>query len=223
MTDVAEKTYNPFELFKAHDGPVPETFVHRRRLAAAFKRLNNQLIRIEADDEVLANWAGRLETLLAETEAFAQKDTKDANRKLFTGKATAEDVFYMMDYAPVGGPSNPVAPPLEWTKHGKDGVEAEVVLGLAYQGPPGRVHGGVIGWMLDAVLSRAIHAAMRIGMTGTLNLRYLAGTPLNERITLRAKVAGQEGRKTFVEGGIWHGDKQTVKADGIWLLPKGMF
>jgi acyl-coenzyme A thioesterase PaaI-like protein len=221
-TNEAVKTYNPFELFQAHEGPVPESFKQRRRVSHALKELTEKLIRIEADDDRLAAWAERLEVVLAEASLCARRDTKDANRKLFSGQATAEDVFHMMDYNPVGGSSNPIAPELIWVKHSAEGVEAHARLGMAYQGPPGRVHGGVISWMLDAVLSRAMHAALRIGMTGNLNVHYLAGTPLYETLSLRAHIVRQDGRKTFVEGGIWMDDKQTVAADGVWLKPKNL-
>ena len=81
---------------------------------------------------------------------------------------------------------------------------------------------GVIAWLLDAGLSRALHAAFRLGVTGTLNIRYLAATPIEAPIECRAHITGQEGRKIFVEGGIWHGDTQTVSAEGVWLTPKSL-
>lgn len=216
------RTYNPFQLFDAYDEPVPASFVERRRVSQAIRALTEKLIRIEADDALLSAWADHLEAMAEEAAPCGRLDTKAANRKLFSGQATTADVFQMMDYDPVGGASNPIAPALQWLKHGADGVEATANLGMAYQGPPGRVHGGVIAWMLDSVLSRALHASMRIGMTGTLNLRYQGATPLYEDLSLRAHVKGQEGRKIFVEGGIWVGDEQTVVAEGIWLVPKSL-
>lgn len=216
------RTYNPFQLFDAYDEPVPASFVERRRVSQAIKALTEKLIRIEAGDAQLADWADRLEAMAEEAAPFGRLDTKTANRKLFSGQATTADVFQMMDYDPVGGASNPIAPTLQWVKHGVDGVEATANLGMAYQGPPGRVHGGVIAWMLDSVLSRALHASLRIGMTGTLNLRYQGATPLYEDLSLRAHIKDQEGRKIFVEGGIWVGGEQTVVAEGIWLVPKSL-
>lgn len=219
-TDTKEKTYNPFQLFDAHDGPVPASFVQRRRVSAAIRQITAKLIRIDADDDQLSAWADRLETLQQELAEYEQLDTQATSRKLFSGKATASDVFQMMDYNPVGGASNPIAPELTWVRHSPEGVEAQVCLGLPYQGPVGRIHGGVIAWMMDAVLARALNAAFKIAMTGTLSLRYLAATPLFETVSLRAEVVRQEGRKIFVEGGIWHGDKQTVAVEGVWLVPK---
>jgi hypothetical protein len=43
----------------------------------------------------------------------------------------------------VVGQRNPVAPPLEIVHDGAGSAHADVVLGAAYEGPPGMVHGGV--------------------------------------------------------------------------------
>jgi len=220
---VSEKTFGPFELQKAYNNePVPADFVERRRISAAMQTLAERLIRAEGDIDTLSAWADQLEALVATVGEPARRDPRAANRKLFTGSATTEDIFHMMDYDPVGGPSNPIAPQVEWLQEDQNGIEGALSLGLQYQGPPGRVHGGVIAWLLDAALSRALHAAFRLGVTGTLNIRYLAATPIEDSIHCRARITGQEGRKIFVEGGIWHGDTQTVSAEGIWLTPKSL-
>ncbi|MDF1820287.1 MAG: PaaI family thioesterase [Alcanivoracaceae bacterium] len=216
---MTEKTFGPFELLSAHKGDVPETFLERRRIAAAMQALSERLIRIEADDSDLAAWADQLEALVASVGDRQRRDTRAANRKMFTGQATATDIFDMMDYDPMGGLSNPIAPRLEWLDESADGVEATITLGEHYQGPPGRVHGGVLGWIMDAVLSRAMHASMKIGVTGTLNMRYMASTPIETALTCRAHLARMEGRKMFIEGGIYVEDTQTVQAEGIFLMP----
>lgn len=217
---MSEKTYGPFEVLAAHQGEVPASFVPRRRLAAALRELSQYLVRTEADDALIAAWAEQLEAVVGQARDHGRRDTRNANRKLFTGQASALDVFDMMDYDPMGGLANPISPELNWVKADAEGAEARVRLGLQYQGPPGRVHGGVLAWMLDAVLARAMHAAMRIGVTGTLNLRYLAATPIEQEITCRARVVRTDGRKLFIEGGVYHDDKQTVQAEGIWIQPK---
>lgn len=217
---MSEKTYGPFELLSAHREDPPGDFGERRRIAAAAQRLHDALIRIEAEPDELADWADRLERLAADVEGHEHRDSRQANRAMFSGQASARDIFDMMDYDPVGGFSNPIAPRLVWDHDSPEGVEGRVTLGEAYQGPPGRVHGGVVAWLMDSVLSRAMHAALRLGVTGTLKLRYTAATPTHTELTCRGWVVRQEGRKLILEGGIWNGDEQTVEAEGIWLIPK---
>jgi len=219
---MSEQTYGPFELLSAHKEDAPGDFGERRRIAAAAQRLHDALIRIEAEPAELSDWADRLEQLADDVEGHERRETRPANRALFSGQAAARDIFDMMDYDPVGGLSNPIAPHLIWDHDSPEGVEGHVTLGQAYQGPPGRVHGGVVAWLMDSVLSRAMHAAQRMGVTGTLKLRYTAGTPIDTELTCRAHVVRQDGRKLVIEGGIFNGDEQTVEAEGIWLIPKAL-
>lgn len=220
MTDQnKEKVYGPFQLLAAHSEQPPQSFLVRRRLAAAMRELSEKLIRTAASDEELAQWAQIMEDVLQQAAGHERRDTRAANKKLFTGQASASDVFDMMDYDPMGGLSNPVSPELRWENVSAEGVEAKVYLGQQYQGPPGRVHGGVLSWIMDAVLARAMHASMRIGVTGTLNIRYMASTPIESEITCRARITRAEGRKLIIEGGVYHQDVQTVQVEGVWIQP----
>ena len=216
---MTEKTWGPFELLAAHRAEVPASFVERRRIAAAMRTLAERLIRVEANDTQLADWAATLEQLVEQVGSPARRNTRDANRRLFGGQASNFDVFDMMDYDPMGGLSNPISPELQWQNETAEGVEALVTLGEQYQGPPGRVHGGVIAWIMDAVLSRAMHAALKLGVTGTLQLRYRAATPLDTPLRCVARIERLDGRKMFIRGGIFNGDTQTVEAEGIFLQP----
>ena len=217
---MSEKTFGPFELLAAHKGDVPADFIAHRRIAAAMQQLSERLIRAEASQAELEQWAAALEQVAETVGQPERRDTRAANRRVFSGAATADDIFDMMDFDPAGGLSNPVSPPLRFIKETPEGVEAEVYLGLHYQGPPGRVHGGVIAMLLDAVLSRAMHASFKIGVTGTLNVRYLAGTPIETTVRFTARLREMDGRKMFIEGGVFAGEEQTVQAEGIFLQPR---
>lgn len=217
--DTPQKNYGPFELLDAYGQPAPDTFVLRRQVAEVMRSLSEQLVRIDCTDDELGEWSKQLEAVLAQVRGHERRDTRAANKKLFTGQASATDVFDMMDYEPMSGRANPVSPELLWQSVSKEGVEAHVTLGLQYQGPPGRVHGGVLSWLMDAVLSRAMHASMRIGVTGTLTLRYMASTPIETPLVCRAHIERSEGRKLFIHGGVYHGDTQTVAAEGIFIQP----
>lgn len=214
-----EKTWGPFELLSAHQAEPPASFLIRRRIAATMQQLSERLIRVQADDADLEQWAGSLEALLERVGTPPRRNNREASRRMFSGQATTFDVFDMMDYDPVAGLSNPIAPHLRWQETSAEGVTGLVRLGEQYQGPPGRVHGGVIAWVLDALLSRAMHAALRIGVTGTLNIRYMASTPIDTELRCTAKIVRTEGRKMFIEGGIFNGDEQTVHAEGIFIQP----
>lgn len=117
------------------------------------------------------------------------------------------------------GARNALAPPLRVTR--SPGVaECDMVLGAAYEGPGGCVHGGVAALMLDQLVGEAASTDGLPSFTGTLTVRYLRPTRLGA-LTARAEVTGREGRKTFVHATMSDDDGVTVEADAIMVSPKG--
>ncbi|WP_406813269.1 PaaI family thioesterase [Mycobacterium sp. M23085] len=120
----------------------------------------------------------------------------------------------------VVGLRNPMAPPLV-IHHDPDGlVWSEFVLGAAYEGPPGTVHGGVCALVLDHVLGAAAHQPDRPAYTGTLTLRYRRPTALGRQLRAQAHVDRVEGVKIFVVGHLADEDGVTVEAEGVFIPPK---
>ena len=99
-------------------------------------------------------------------------------------------------------------------------VHAEFILGAAYEGPPGHVHGGVCALILDHVLGATAHQPGKPAYTGTLTLRYVRGTPLGQQLRSSARVDRTEGAKTFAVGHIAGPDGVTVEAEGVFIHPK---
>jgi len=125
------------------------------------------------------------------------------------------------------GRRNAIAPPMANEWHPDGTVVGHATLGTAYEGPPGRAHGGVAALLLDQVMGEAAHAAERPGFTARLTLNYPNPTPLG-RIRAEAKAEppepGQE-HKTIVFGTLYAvADDGTetvcVEADGIFILPR---
>ena len=96
----------------------------------------------------------------------------------------------------------------------------DFVLGAAYEGPPGHVHGGVCALILDHVLGATAHQPGKPAVTGTLTLRYLRGTRLGLPLRASARVDRTEGAKTFAVGRISDADGATVQAEGIFIHPR---
>jgi Thioesterase superfamily len=120
---------------------------------------------------------------------------------------------------PVTGWRNAIAPPLPMHQE-PDGLWwSEFVLGEAYQGPPGLVHGGVCALVLDQVLGEAASEGLTKPMfTGTITLRYVRGTPLGP-LRAEAAVERTDGIKTFVSGHLSDAEGRTVDAEGIFVKP----
>jgi acyl-coenzyme A thioesterase PaaI-like protein len=118
--------------------------------------------------------------------------------------------------SPVSGVLNPVAPPVDM-RFEEGGVVATVTLGIAYEGPPGHVHGGVTSLIFDEVLGKVQGLTDRPGMTGTLTVRYRRPAPLNLPLVFRAKVDRVDGRKVYTSGTLHCGDELCAEAEGLFI------
>lgn len=122
----------------------------------------------------------------------------------------------------VVGVRNAIAPPviLRWGDNGA--VRSDVDLGVAYEGPPGCVHGGVSALLLDHLMGETASANhTRLIVTGTLNLRYLRPLPLG-RVHMRAQISKESGRKVTVTAHIGPDDgsqEPAVEAHGLFIIP----
>lgn len=125
-------------------------------------------------------------------------------------------------YNPVSGVGNPVAPPLDFRRV-DGGVAAETSLGLAYEGPPSYVHGGMSALLMDQLLGSAAIAVGRWGMTASLELDYRRPVPLETPLVLRAAVAETAGRKVVVTGTIALAgapEQALVEARAVFVAPR---
>jgi acyl-coenzyme A thioesterase PaaI-like protein len=199
-----------------HFVDVPTTHVDRWEaestpVADAARRLNEALIRTRADGAELAAIATELQALTARLEATAHPGPAGVR---FNGEGRS----WEWGNAAVGL-RNVVAPPLLTEFTSTESVRGEAVLGVAYEGPPGMVHGGVSALLLDQVMGKtASRHHTQFTFTGTLTLKYLTPLPLGP-VEVLGRIARQEGRKVFVEATIGPPGTVSVAADGIFIQP----
>ncbi|MBV9641411.1 MAG: PaaI family thioesterase [Mycobacteriaceae bacterium] len=118
------------------------------------------------------------------------------------------------------GLRNPIAPPLTMQHDDSGRAWADFVLGAAYEGPPGHVHGGVCALVLDHVLGDVASGGLtKPSFTGTISCRYLRATPLGA-LHAEAWVRRTEGVKTFAVGRLADAHGVTVEAEGVFIVPK---
>jgi acyl-coenzyme A thioesterase PaaI-like protein len=116
----------------------------------------------------------------------------------------------------VAGAANPMGLAAQLWRDG-DVACMRVTLGNAFEGAPGRAHGGVVAALLDEVmgLMNVIHGAM--ALTAKLDITYLAPTPVGEPIIARAWLARQDHRKQFVEATLHAGDLMVASATALFI------
>ncbi len=185
-----------------------------RRLADAMRQTID--LAMETDGE-----EGELLAAAESLEAFnGRLATAPRSRPLwgFAEASTSGNPRGMYDNSPISGLANPIAPPLQLQLTG-DGrsVVGWVEFGIAYEGPPGHVHGGFVAAAFDEVLGMVQSATGNPGMTGTLIVRYRRPTPLHQRLEFRGHIERVEGRKIFTVATLWAGETLCAEAEGVFI------
>jgi acyl-coenzyme A thioesterase PaaI-like protein len=181
-------------------------------LAASVRELADASLRTTVDAEVISEVQQEIDRL---TERLRAEQIEGSFGVSLTTGGTVRGYGNA-----VVGLRNPIAPPLEVERSDEGRAWSRFTLGALYEGPPGLVHGGVAALVLDQILGEAAAAGGSPGMTGTLTLRYLQGTPLGD-CSAEGWIDRVEGVKTFVHAELRRADGEpTVRAEGIFILPR---
>ena len=173
----------------------------RSTAAASLRDLAHTFAAHEADDEVLVRITEAARGLTDEVDAAPTRDRLALMRRGFEESGMG---LGFEDRA-VGGASNPTSVDLT-VRYDGDEIIADVVLRRAFEGAPGRAHGGIVAAAFDDVTGFVIAQIQEPAFTGELTVRYLAPVPVDEPLELRARLDGRERRKLFISG--------EVRADG---------
>ena len=174
----------------------------RDRLGAAAPDLLDAVVRTGADPAELAASAAAIEQITTRLTAVPPRRPQQDNP------------FHPASL--VGGTAHPVAPQVQF-EHIDGGVAGTVVLGPRFEGGPGLAHGGVLALIFDHAMGAAVYLGGHVAMTRTLDVHYLAPTPLGVELALSARVVRVEGRKVHVRAELSDGDRQTASADAVFI------
>ncbi len=162
---------------------------------------------------------------LEEATALARQISEllSENRRPLNRVASVDSLPEAIRYfSPVTGLGNPMSPPLEFEREGES-VVVHTTLDRRFEGPPGFVHGGVTGLLLDEVLGHAATQAGRWGMTAFLNITYRRALPLDTGLVLTSTIDRIDGRKTHVVGAIALASNPSVpcvEAEALFIEPR---
>lgn len=172
----------------------------RALAAAALRRLGHAMMGHEADPDLLRRVAAAADRVSTELEAQPprERDLRELKRRMFLQDVADGEVIVHFDECFVSGPWNPMGIAMEVRREGTDAV-ASVELGPAFEGAPGRSHGGIVAAIFDDVLGYLLTFERTPGFTGELTVRYLAATPIGQPLQFRARVVDVDGRKIRTE------------------------
>jgi acyl-coenzyme A thioesterase PaaI-like protein len=185
----------------------------RERAAASLRALNHAFAAHDPADDALASI----------TEAASALT-------LLVSKAPTRDRLALMQSSPggsilggsgfedraVGGWSNPTGIELEVRFDGSE-VIADVVLRRAFEGAPGRAHGGIVAAAFDDVTGFVIGKLQEPAFTGELTVRYLAAVPVDAPLEIRARLDSRERRKLFISAELRTREAVVARCRAIYI------
>lgn len=181
-------------------------------MAVAMRRVIDRLVQVAAPEDDLRAAADALERYADRLAGYPVSRIYEG----FAETANAGDTHAFFDHSPLIGLANPLAPPIKVVV-----VDAKVIghvnFGVAYEGPPGHVHGGFLAAAFDEVLGMAQSLTGNPGMTATLTIRYRRPTPLLADLRFEARVDRVEGRKIFTTGTVSANEVITAEAQGLFI------
>jgi acyl-coenzyme A thioesterase PaaI-like protein len=185
------------------------------RIGDGLREIIERLVATQAPEDDLSAMADELEAVAVKLRSFDHGRSYEGFAEAANAGGEGPTPGHV-DYSPILGRSNPLAPPINLRLEGRVLV-GEVSFGSAYEGPPGSVHGGMVAAAFDEVLGATQAMSGRPGMTGTLTIRYRSPTPLHTDLRFEAVLDRVEGRKLFCSARLLAGDTLCAEAEGIFI------
>jgi uncharacterized protein (TIGR00369 family) len=192
----------------------------RYATAAALRRLAHALVAHEVDPSVL-------EEIERQADAFAvvaEGAPDRPNALMAAGPVLFDDDG--TDFAPrgdhfpdglVSGRANPMGFGAVIRRDENEAV-LRVTLGAAFEGAPGRAHGGVVATLLDETMGMVLSIVGAPAFTARLTVNYRAPTPVGVPLVARARVVERQGRKLTITAELHSGDELLAEADAMFLI-----
>ncbi len=200
----------------------PDAADHPRgRAAAALRRMGHALMGHEADDELLEEVARAADRVARDLEEQPprQRDLLELKRRMFDVEVAEGETVVHFDECFVSGPWNPMGIAIEVHREGQEAV-AEVTLGPAFEGAPGRSHGGIVAAIFDDVLGYLLTLVRQPAFTGELTVRYLAPTPIGQPLVFRGRLERHEGRKLWTTAEASADGEVVATASAVFIAIK---
>jgi acyl-coenzyme A thioesterase PaaI-like protein len=201
------------------DGPGAAPSAARIDAAAAMRQLGHAIVGHDVDDDTFHTLTTTVLELLARVEASPPRSalTPDMNGGLFAvpppqGGARGS---HFPDCI-VTGPANPMGVAAQTRRDGDDAVVL-ATLGEAFEGAPGRAHGGIVAALFDEAMGFVLSIACTPAFTGRLTVTYRAPVPLGVALEFRARLTRRDGRKLWMAGEARHGDTVLAEAEALFV------
>jgi acyl-coenzyme A thioesterase PaaI-like protein len=181
-------------------GPSDRELAARAHAGRSVRDLGHALVGHDNPEELLEQVAVTVEALAVELSRGPARARPGLDMQNRNTQEPPPDgaVFESYPDRPVSGSASPWGVDLEVTREGVE-VVGRCVLRAAHEGAPTRSHGGVTAAIFDDLFGFVLAVHQQVAFTGELSVRYSGPAPLHVPLEFRARLAGQERRKLFME------------------------
>jgi acyl-coenzyme A thioesterase PaaI-like protein len=116
----------------------------------------------------------------------------------------------------VGGLANPTALVFDSWREG-DVMVADLELGAAFEGAPGRAHGGIVAAAFDDFTGAIIGMLDQPAFTGELTVRFVQPVPVRTPLRFRTWLESRDGRKLHIHANAHAGEQLVATCKAIYI------
>lgn len=192
----------------------------RRRSAEALRELCAEMVACDAPDEMFREAAETVKTLVEKLKAEPRRVRTVASSVEEEIRMEGDRYHYgdLLDFSPVAGLANPVAPPMSVFKADDTTLVATLRFSAAFEGGPGLAHGGYVAAAFDELLGLTQSLTGEAGMTAKLAVRYRSPCPLNTELRMEGKVHKTTGRRIVARGTMHAGDRFVADGEATFIV-----
>jgi uncharacterized protein (TIGR00369 family) len=111
---------------------------------------------------------------------------------------------------------------LDFHDAGDGTVRATFDCGVAFEGYPGRLHGGIISTLLDAAMANCLFAQDQQAVTAELSVKFKAPVALKHTATVEARLVRDLFPLFLMEASLSQGGEVRATATGKFFVLQGL-
>jgi acyl-coenzyme A thioesterase PaaI-like protein len=191
----------------------------RERVAGLLRNLAHALVAHDPDAATLDGLAAGLDRMLSQvTDATCRNRSASVTDLGTVIRGLADtDLAAVLRDRPISGPGNPTAAEVAFRRDG-DEIVADVRFGPAFEGAPGRVHGGMVAAVFDDVSGGVLALAGLPAYTGRLAIDYLAPVPVDVPVEFRTRLDRRTSRKLYAVAEARHAGRLLARAEALFVV-----
>jgi len=193
----------------------------RVQAASQLRELGHEFVARELTDEQLSVIEGHITQLseLVRAGGPRRRNLPSGSLADFRMAVPAEgqrERHQLFNDSIVSGGANPMGLGGYLWREG-DVAVMEVTLGKAFEGAPGRAHGGIVAALIDETMGLVLAINDELAFTVQLDITYIAPTPINQPITARAWLEQRDGRKLSIAAKVEAHELVIAEAKALFI------